>query len=574
MSVHGRVVLAALLAAGCGSSMGKPVAQFPSKAKLEEMAARPEKPVAALKTASVDAWQIASPVPAPGAPYPQENHWDEVVARTVASRSGVRASAELRCAAQEAARFYLQQGAYPDDSLRAFLVARCGSTLPSAQIGVVFSDVPAGVSEAALQESFDKSASQLLQRELARSEEIALAFAAGNGRATLVSMAGKPLVRLQRFSSSLNGSVATLTGQVEKDVGFVTGFVSQGEYGVKFCEPDRTQKLPAFRLDCPVAEQDAEATVELVTGKPNQLFWHLAARAVLRRDAAAGLVYQSRSVGTNQTVSNPRAFTQAFLAGLNQVRRQVGVAELAFEGAQSSTNERFVPHFFANMLKGNEWMLDEIGLGLLAGWDVNGMIRTGSIYSSLSESSRNPGRFLADALGSPFGRWMLLEPEMTHVAIGSGALDPNGVMALVTTYSFFDSDDHRSDETAIFEELGKVRKARGVAPAQRVPNDGALRTALRQVAANALRSDEALNDAMERISAERRRGVAGYVLETSDLHHLEFPDVLLGQGAAEVEVGVTHYKARGGAWGQYVIFFVVLQGTPGATAGAASQPKF
>jgi hypothetical protein len=41
-----------------------------------------------------------------------------------------------------------------------------------------------------------------------------------------------------------------------------------------------------------------------------------------------------------------------------------------------------------------------------------------------------------------------------------------------------------------------------------------------------------------------------------------------------VEVGVTHYKARGGAWGQYVIFFVVLQGTPGATAGAASQPKF
>jgi hypothetical protein len=413
----------------------------------------------------------------------------------------------------------------------------------------------------------------LLQQTLAQSSEVGLGFAQGNGRATLVALSGKPALQLRAFSPTLSGSSATLQGQAAPDVGFVTGFVSQGQYGVKFCEPDRSQKMPAFRLECPIAEQDAEATIELVTGKPNQLFWHLAARAVLRRDPASGLAYQGRALGTNQTISEPRAFSQAFLAGLNEVRKQANMPELAFESAQSSTNERFVPHFFANAFKGNDWLLEEIGLGLLAGWDVNGMIRGGSILSSVSASSRNPGRFLADALASPFGRWVLLQPEMTRVAIGSGALEPSGVMALITTYAFFGGDDHRTDEAAIFEELGKVRKAHGVAAAQRVPSDGALRTALRQVAANALRSDEALQDAMERISAEHRRGVQGYVLETSDLHHLEFPDVLMGQGATEIEVGVTHYKARGGAWGQYVIFFVVLEGNPGTTAARDNAPK-
>ena len=133
------------LTSACGSSqLGKPVAEFPSKAKLEELASRTEKPVPTLQTTSVDAWQIASPIPAPGAAYPHEDHWDELAASAVGAHAGARLSPELRCAAREVARFYVEHGAYPDDSLRSFLVARCGSTLPSPQIEVIFSDVPAG----------------------------------------------------------------------------------------------------------------------------------------------------------------------------------------------------------------------------------------------------------------------------------------------------------------------------------------------------------------------------------------------------------------------------------------------
>ena len=58
------------------------------------------------------------------------------------------------------------------------------------------------------------------------------------------------------------------------------------------------------------------------------------------------------------------------------------------------------------------------------------------------------------------------------------------------------------------------------------------------------------------------------MLETSDLKHLLFSDALLAPGPVEVEVGVTHYKAPGGAWGQYAVLFVVYDapGVPTQTA--------
>jgi len=166
------------------------------------------------------------------------------------------------------------------------------------------------------------------------------------------------------------------------------------------------------------------------------------------------------------------------------------------------------------------------------------------------------------------------EPATVDHALqpGNAALEPAGVMALITTYAFFESQDHRADEASVFEELGKVRQARGLPALRRVASDPALRSALSLVATNARPSGEALQEAMERIANERHCGVSGYVLETSDLHHLSFSDELLSANASDVEVGVTHYKARGGAWGQYAILFVGLQGAAAPTKSALAAP--
>jgi hypothetical protein len=48
---------------------------------------------------------------------------------------------------------------------------------------------------------------------------------------------------------------------------------------------------------------------------------------------------------------------------------------------------------------------------------------------------------------------------------------------------------------------------------------------------------------------------------------MHFDPVLLTSSTLEVEVGVTHYRAPGAAWGQYVVLFVVLDhGAPAKMA--------
>jgi hypothetical protein len=46
---------------------------------------------------------------------------------------------------------------------------------------------------------------------------------------------------------------------------------------------------------------------------------------------------------------------------------------------------------------------------------------------------------------------------------------------------------------------------------------------------------------------------SGYVLETNDLRSVAVPDVFLKAGPRTLALTVTHHRAAGAAWGQYVI---------------------
>ena len=43
------------------------------------------------------------------------------------------------------------------------------------------------------------------------------------------------------------------------------------------------------------------------------------------------------------------------------------------------------------------------------------------------------------------------------------------------------------------------------------------------------------------------------------LDAIEFPKELLQEGDLAFAVGVTYYRAKGGAWGQYAVLFVVVK---------------
>ena len=227
------------------------------------------------------------------------------------------------------------------------------------------------------------------------------------------------------------------------------------------------------------------------------------------------------------------------------------------EARQSVTDDRLAPYLYQTLNTGDEQQATTITLGLLAGWDVNGLIRDGGIFCSSVNTSRNPSRWLTQALSSPLGRWVLLEPGMSRIGIGASELTPAGEMAVVTTYSFFDTADHRVEEGVVLAELDRQRRAHGVPAARRVANDAAMQKALREINTNAVTSSVALNNVIQETVAARSHSASGYLVETTDVKRLKFEPLLLSSSTLDVEVGVTHYRAPGAAWGQYVVLFVI-----------------
>jgi hypothetical protein len=97
--------------------------------------------------------------------------------------------------------------------------------------------------------------------------------------------------------------------------------------------------------------------------------------------------------------------------------------------------------------------------------------------------------------------------------------------------------------------------------------------ALGRIAANDTTTGLALQAAMEEISASEAVGVSGWVAETSDLRQIPWTDDLLSREPLDVEIGVTHYKAPGGAWGQYALLVVIRQPGGGRTASTGARPR-
>ena len=569
-----------LLCAACGggSGVGSPIARFPSSSDLDDVAGsgRAVAPAAAKDVADVDAWQMQAPDVQ--TQYPTETGWDkQVVAAAAVHGNGVHLSPELRCAAQEAARFYVANGGLPDDGLRDHLLVRCGSTLPGVSLNYVRGDGPAEVSDSKVEASMQPLARKLLDLQLAAGHgEFGLGYARAQGRYAMVTFSGEVLAELNAFSPVVQGNSVTLSGTVKTPTEYVVALANQGAYGVAHCEVDSTQRLPAFRVTCPLAAEDIATRIEILTLKPGEVLLNVAAELETRRDDTAELTYNAAAYGENKPAASSAAFRAALLQDLNRTRTEAKLPQFALEPTQSKTDEKLAPYLYQTLLSGDQRQATTITLGLLAGWDVNGVIRNGGIYTGTVNSSRNPSRWLTRTLGSPLGRFVLLDPSMGHIGIGAIPLDPSGMMAVVTTYAFFDTPDHRQEEAAVFAELNRRRRAHGLADARRVESAPALRKALTQINHNLSTSTDGLHFAMTEISQAAHSSVSGYILETTDVSRVKFDASLLDPSTLDVEIGVTHYRVPGAAWGQYSILFVILDKgakTSEASNRSALRPK-
>jgi len=556
-----------VLCVACGGSggLGQPIVQFPSRGDLDSLADHAPTEVAANRgVADAEQWEMQT-ADVRQTQYPSDTPLDQLLVSSAAVHgNGMYLSPQLRCAAQEAARFYVEHGGFPDDGLREHLLVRCGSTLPSHGVNYVMGEVPDSVSEAELQKSLRPQVQKLLDKELAVGHgELAAGYARGKGRYIVTAFNGEPQVELNDFSPVVTGDSVTLKGVLKvRSVDSITGLATHGTYGVSRCDADPTKRLPAFSITCPIGTEDATARIELAIRKPGQVLMSPVAQLEVRHQEQADLTYNAATYGTNKPAADPVSFRAALFQDLNETRKAAGLRPFTLEPAESHTAERLAPYLFQTMALGEEDQVSTITLGLLAGWDVHGTIRDGGFFFDALNASRNPTRWLSRALASPLGRWVLLEPEATHIAIGASPLAPSGVTAIVTTYSFFDAPDHRADEDAAFAELNRQRHAHGVAEARRINSDQALKSALTRVNKGTSSTSEALHVALTDISQAQNRPLGGYIMETTDLHQLKFDREFVESSTLDVEIGVTHYRAPGAAWGQYALLFVVVNHGP------------
>jgi hypothetical protein len=562
----------ACVACGGGGGIGKPVAVFPSKADIDRVMTENAKVEPSMKTVDVPSWHITSAVPAPGTAYSAETPWDHYFVAHVGGKA--KLSPELRCAATEVARYYLEAGGYPDDATRRYVAERCGSTVPTLRFSTLSGDVPDAVSDPEILAKYQHSLDELVDgAHVDAATRIGLGVVRAKGKVSIAMFSGRPLAELAGFTPLVPGTSVTLEGRVSADAAFAIALVNQGPSGVATCEPDRSVALPRFRFTCPFSADDAQTRIEVATRKPERVLMDTEITALVRHADDAGLTYEPVTRGSDAVANDASSFELALFGQLNDVRHAAGAAPFTLEPQQSQVNQRLAPHLYQASLEGNSDLADRIGLGVLAGWNVGGVIRDGGVHWGSVTSTRSPGRYLSYALESPFARFILLDPNMTRVAIGASALPPSGTMALLTTYSFFKSNDHSADENAVFAELTKRRRALGRGAPKRAPREVALDTALARVATHTENTEDAMQEALARVVAQEHVSVSGWVVETADLRQIRWPDQLLQQDPLDVEVGVTHYKAPGGAWGQYAVIFVIRQAESLRTAKAGTPAR-
>jgi hypothetical protein len=478
--------------------------------------------------------------------------------------------AALRCAAAEIGRFHLKNHALPVASLRRFILARCGGETTSFTPLVWSVEAPAAVSEELILSRARDALANAIEEPLARGHHlVGLAAVRDAKRASVVVAIAKDEARIEPGPRSVDATRrVTLRGTAREEYAQIVARVNRGDYGVSVCVRDPGVRPPQFALTCELAAGDASAWVEVAGLKRGRLLLHpLADVLIYGGDAtAASVAYKAKSYGAAAPVTTLPAFTGALVDRVNAVRALAGMAPLTLAAKQSAVNERLAGTVLNAAAVGSDDTAEKAAIGLLAGWDVEGgMIRGGQLYIGAVAPTRDAMLWVQSAMELPSGRTALLDPKAGVIAVGASI--PDGAPALgavVTTYALFASDDHGADEELFFRRIREERAVRGLAPPVRVPASAEMRTA----AARVLGQDVAPMGALRAMVAAASEPKRGYVMETTDPSTVEVPEVFLQPGPLPLALVMTHHRAPGAAWGQYVIFTLMpAKGAPALVAG-------
>jgi hypothetical protein len=560
-----------LACAGCaeGPAASKPAVVFPSRDEIAQIPSQVARAEAfGMGDVAVESWSFESQSSSDGAAYDDTSPWGDMVRELVKRYpASLTPSAPLRCAAQELARFHAKNGGMPTESLRRFVAARCGAVTTGLAPSSWSIETPSPVPDEDLAPKVrDGFVKRLAAKLTGEHYLIGIAAARDGTRTSAVAVLSRDEARLEPGTLAVDARRrVTLRGASRGDFVEIGALINRGEVGTAPCEADPQVKPPAFALTCELAPGDAFAWVEILGRKQGALLLHELAETIVNEGERSAIAYSPRHVGPATSVTGAADFSRAVLDGVNRVRTGAHLPPLALAAQQSHENARLAGTLIDASLGGDEAVANRAAVGLMAGWEVTGLIRSGNFFLGMVGSA-NATAWLDFALERPIGRSSLLDPAMRVVAIGP-AIPPGGgaLGAAVTTYALFDTDDHAADATRFFRRVVAARTARGLPAPSRMQGLGEMDEEIARVAHEGTAPMAALQATMQIAVARTGQSVHGYTLETSDLDQVEVPDALLTAGPMRMMIGVTHHRAEGAAWGQYVVVIVILGGGEGAT---------
>lgn len=292
-------------------------------------------------------------------------------------------------------------------------------------------------------------------------------------------------------------------------------------------------------------------------------------QVLARRDPQKPLRFLEPPAIAAHVATGVEDFKVTMLEGLNAARARAALPPVRMSAPQSQEVSRVARQYFAAQLgAGNPRDVNTAVLGLLAGWQVRGLIRGGDFFSALLPNTRDVSRWLDFALALPMGRAALMDRDVEEIACGPAFTDgPGGVGAIVTSYRFQHGTDHAADVAALHARIQAARKRRGLPPGQRLRFVG---DAIAEELAAVQRGDEtpieAMESSMQSAVGNVHTYVRGFVYEAMSLDAVELPPALIANPDLRYEIGVTHHKPPGAAWSQLVIIFVFEGSAPGIQA--------
>ncbi len=565
------IALLALLALGCASGSGGrgtvDESDFPTEQEVERIEnAPPPETLFHTDLRQVHEWVLEAAVPKriEASRWVERSAWGKLLGGVTDATGGqVRPTKAMHCVASEFARFAVEQGGRPDSSVHRFIVAGCNASVANVSFRSLRGEIGSSEDDEELFERWRGETLSLVRSaiESDRRSVVGIGFARRGDRAAVYVASGRPLVELQPVETRLDRDQPfELRGRILDPASSITAAINRGRYDVATCESVGDPRPPAFHFVCEPDPADESALVSVWFTPPNRVLGKRALDALVWPGGGDQRVYRRFEYTNAHPIADTALFASAFLDELNGVRARAGLHPVTLETAQSATATRVAPHFFAAMTSSeNERVADQVMLGLLAGWDVEGDIRSGRVAFGAVPETDDLAELLAAILEDPLARTTLLDPDTDRLAVGpimGNAGDIRVLAAVVTGYSLFGKETKRQDADALLARLTEERHKRQLPPPYRLVEVWMDAMDSADEVGHGETPEYVLDDLLQTSVAALSREVSGWYGETSELDEFGFPEELLSAPRLGTAIGVSHRKDPHEAWGRYVVLIV------------------